>query len=179
MAYIFISEVVNGGWGTWGSFGRCSKTCGGGHKTRTRRCDNPAPSTNGANCPGSTSQSVKCNTKTCCKFYSLFESQQVQWVICLPSICSNVIVLYHVFPIACGVDRHPRNMPCRKAYSCHKLAARKGCNKKFTQVLPNWCWQKLSNRDRRQLVKTYCRKSCKNCLGKDLTHFQISHSCMK
>ena len=86
--------------------------------------------------------------------------------IYLLSIFSNVIV-YHVFPIACGVDRYPRNMPCRNAYSCHKLATRKGCNKKFTQVLPTWCWQKLSNWDRRQLVKSFCRKSCKNCLGKD------------
>ena len=102
----------------------------------------------------------------------------MQWVICLLSIFSNVIV-YHVFPIACGVDRYPRNMPCRNAFSCHKLATRKGCNKKFTQVLPSWCWQKLSNWDRRQLVKNYCKRSCKNCLGKwliclsDYTHLYI------
>ena len=81
--------------------------------------------------------------------------------------------------IACGVDRYPRNMPCRNSYSCPKLANRKGCNKKFTQVLPAWCLQKLSNRDRRQLVKNYCKRSCKNCLGKwliclsDYTHLYI------
>ena len=165
---------MNGGWGPWSSFSRCSKTCGGGLRTRTRRCDKPVPSTNGANCPGSASHSEKCNIKTCRKFSFLILI--TSYVIILV-ICN--FISYICMDIACGVDRYPKNMPCRNSYSCPKLANRKGCNKKFTQVLPVWCWQKLSNRDRRQLVKNYCKRSCQNCLGKwliclsDYTHLYI------
>ena len=68
---------------------------------------------------------------------------------------------------ACGVDRYPNKMACRISYSCAKLAAAKGgCNKRFSQILPTWCWRKLSVGDRRQFVKNYCKRSCKNCVGK-------------
>ena len=168
--HFFISEVVNGGWGPWSSFSRCSKTCGGGLRTRTRRCDKPVPSTNGVNCPGSASHLQKCNIKTCRKFHSLFKSQHMQWVILTINLVHCIWKSHFYMDIACGVDRYPRNMPCRNSYSCPKLVARKGCNKKFTQVLPAWCWQKLSNWDRRQLVKNYCKRSCKNCLGRWMCH---------
>lgn len=55
----------NGVWGSWGSYGTCSKTCGTGTKTRTRTCDNPAPIGNGAACPGSSSEDADCNTQPC------------------------------------------------------------------------------------------------------------------
>ena len=79
---------------------------------------------------------------------------------------------YHC--VACGVDKYPRNMPCRKTHACSKLAARRGCNKRFSQILPRWCWQKLSAKDRRQLVKNYCRKSCRNCVGKCQNEFFLT-----
>ena len=44
---------MNGGWGVWGSWGACSsKTWKAGTKTRTRQCNNPAPSYDGAACTG-------------------------------------------------------------------------------------------------------------------------------
>ena len=103
-------------------------------------------------------------------FHSLFWSQHMQWVILTINLVHCIWKSHFYMDIACGVDRYPRNMPCRNSYSCPKLANRKGCNKKFTQVLPVWCWQKLSNWDRRQLVKNYCKRSCKNCLGKWMCH---------
>ena len=66
--------------------------------------------------------------------------------------------------IAC-FDRYPTNMACKIAFSCTKLRAKSACNKKFSQILPRWCWIRLSGSDRQQPVKQYCRNSCKNCIG--------------
>jgi len=56
---------INGGWGTWTSYGKCSKSCGAGTKIRNRDCNNPSPAFNGATCSGSGSQSKHCIVKTC------------------------------------------------------------------------------------------------------------------
>ncbi|XP_066934997.1 uncharacterized protein [Clytia hemisphaerica] len=64
IVYIY-STAVDGGWGDWSSYGGCSKTCGGGKKIRTRKCDRPKPQNGGANCVGISSQATSCNTKTC------------------------------------------------------------------------------------------------------------------
>jgi len=54
-------------WGNFGSWGRCSKTCGGGVKFRYRRC---LGSSNVNNCirdqGGSNYQTTKCETQDCC-----------------------------------------------------------------------------------------------------------------
>ncbi|KAF6769316.1 hypothetical protein AHF37_11847 [Paragonimus kellicotti] len=42
---------VNGGWGEWSPWSHCSKSCGGGQRRRTRRCDHPAPAYGGEDCP--------------------------------------------------------------------------------------------------------------------------------
>ena len=45
----------------------CSKTCGGGEKIRTRKCDNPAPVGEGRNCSGlgPPIDARPCNNETC------------------------------------------------------------------------------------------------------------------
>ena len=48
-------------YGAWGSFGSCSKTCGGGQQARTRTCNK------GKHCSGPATQVQSCNTKSCCK----------------------------------------------------------------------------------------------------------------
>lgn len=53
---------IDGGWSAWGG---CSASCGGGIKSRTRSCTNPAPQYGGANCSGSSSESASCNTQSC------------------------------------------------------------------------------------------------------------------
>ena len=47
---IFSSITVHGNWGAWTKFHKCSVSCGGGKKLRTRSCDNPSPSNGGSQC---------------------------------------------------------------------------------------------------------------------------------
>lgn len=58
---------VDGNYSTWSAFSSCSKTCGGGIKTRTRKCDNPAPVGAGRDCLrfGLPVESVACNSHSC------------------------------------------------------------------------------------------------------------------
>lgn len=56
---------VDGGWASWGSYGACTVTCGGGTQVRSRTCTNPAPQYLGANCVGSSTSSQSCSTQNC------------------------------------------------------------------------------------------------------------------
>lgn len=56
---------MDGGWSDWVDAGVCSKTCGGGLKPQTRTCTNPTPANGGANCIGSATQEIVCNTQAC------------------------------------------------------------------------------------------------------------------
>ncbi|OWF44660.1 Hemicentin-1 [Mizuhopecten yessoensis] len=56
---------IDGGWGAYGSWGSCSKSCGTGSRSKTRQCNNPAPANNGADCSGSTTSTDSCNTHAC------------------------------------------------------------------------------------------------------------------
>jgi len=56
---------VNGGWSSYGSWGSCSVSCGGGTQSRTRSCNNPSRAYGGVDCSGSTSESQSCNTQSC------------------------------------------------------------------------------------------------------------------
>merc|ERR1712142_71108 len=51
---------VNGNWGQWGPFTDCSKTCGEGKQTRTRKCDNPKPRYGGIRCYGRPDEEKSC-----------------------------------------------------------------------------------------------------------------------
>ncbi|KAK3740935.1 hypothetical protein QZH41_017782, partial [Actinostola sp. cb2023] len=63
MNYLFL---VNGGWGPYGSYGSCSKTCGGGYQKRYRKCNKPKQQYGGKPCSGSNSQTGKCNGHVDC-----------------------------------------------------------------------------------------------------------------
>ena len=56
---------VDGLWGSWADWSKCSKSCGGGSKTRRRLCDSPAPAHGGTDCQGDHSQERQCNTQPC------------------------------------------------------------------------------------------------------------------
>ena len=62
--YNTIYSVVDGGWSSWTN-GSCSKTCGGGTLTATRRCDNPTPTCLGKKCSGLSDHQTPCNTHCC------------------------------------------------------------------------------------------------------------------
>ena len=56
---------MNGKWASWGSFGKCTKSCGGGHKERFRSCTAPSPKFGGRPCPGHPRQVDYCNYHPC------------------------------------------------------------------------------------------------------------------
>ena len=56
---------MDGGFSKWSVFSACSKTCGGGTMTKTRKCDNPAPANGGKNCMGALSVTEPCKNDLC------------------------------------------------------------------------------------------------------------------
>jgi len=61
----FCCILVDGGFGVWGVFTPCSETCGKGTKSRTRKCNNPAPKNGGDECNGPVIENVECKIKEC------------------------------------------------------------------------------------------------------------------
>ncbi|KAF7204254.1 A disintegrin and metalloproteinase with thrombospondin motifs 14 isoform X1 [Nothobranchius furzeri] len=66
----------DGSWGSWSKFGSCSRTCGGGVRSRSRQCNNPPPAYGGRDCPGSAFNYQMCNTEECAGPYEDFRAQQ-------------------------------------------------------------------------------------------------------
>jgi len=62
---ITCKQCANGGYSAWGAYTACTKTCGGGTKSRSRSCTNPKPFGGGSGCSGSNKQTVACNSATC------------------------------------------------------------------------------------------------------------------
>ncbi|XP_044534907.1 SCO-spondin-like [Gracilinanus agilis] len=55
----------SGGWGPWGPWSACSRTCGGGLRSRTRLCDRPVPQGLGDYCEGPHAQGEACQAQPC------------------------------------------------------------------------------------------------------------------
>ncbi|XP_024141209.1 A disintegrin and metalloproteinase with thrombospondin motifs 14 isoform X2 [Oryzias melastigma] len=66
----------DGSWSSWSKFGSCSRTCGGGIRSRSRQCNNPPPAYGGRDCPGSSFDYQMCNTEECAGSYEDFRAQQ-------------------------------------------------------------------------------------------------------
>nr|XP_044612490.1 A disintegrin and metalloproteinase with thrombospondin motifs 14 isoform X8 [Equus asinus] len=66
----------DGGWSSWTTFGSCSRSCGGGVRSRSRSCDNPPPAYGGRLCSGPTFQYQICNSEECPGPYEDFRAQQ-------------------------------------------------------------------------------------------------------
>lgn len=60
-----LDKKVKGEWSKWLSYGKCSRTCGGGIKRSHRECNNPEPSGGGRYCTGKQVKYRHCNTKPC------------------------------------------------------------------------------------------------------------------
>ena len=62
-----VLSPVDGGYDDWSDWSKCSASCGGGIKSRTRNCTNPAPKFNGKDCSalGPDKESLPCNTEKC------------------------------------------------------------------------------------------------------------------
>lgn len=55
----------DGGWGPFGSWSKCTTSCGGGFRLRRRNCDNPSPQHGGIECSGCSIDYETCNTHKC------------------------------------------------------------------------------------------------------------------
>uniref|UniRef100_A0A8D3D1D7 ADAM metallopeptidase with thrombospondin type 1 motif 14 n=1 Tax=Scophthalmus maximus TaxID=52904 RepID=A0A8D3D1D7_SCOMX len=66
----------DGSWGSWSKFGSCSRTCGGGVRSRSRQCTDPPPAYGGRDCPGSAFDYQMCNAEECAGPYEDFRAQQ-------------------------------------------------------------------------------------------------------
>uniref|UniRef100_A0A672FXN5 ADAM metallopeptidase with thrombospondin type 1 motif, 2 n=1 Tax=Salarias fasciatus TaxID=181472 RepID=A0A672FXN5_SALFA len=69
----------DGGWGTWSSYGPCSRTCGGGVRFRARRCDNPPPANGGRTCFGNSYEFQLCSQEDCPPLTDFREDQCQVW----------------------------------------------------------------------------------------------------
>src|SRR3989344_1386857 len=56
-----IGDPINGGWSNWSNW----SVGQAGTQTRTRTCNNPSPSNGGANCSGSSTESIPCTPAVC------------------------------------------------------------------------------------------------------------------
>ncbi|XP_076079208.1 coadhesin-like [Mytilus galloprovincialis] len=79
---------IAGKWGSWKDWSMCSVSCGGGHQTRVRSCDNPAPANNGPDCSGPGLQGRQCGKKPC-PIAGMWGSW-TKWTIC-PVTCGGGI----------------------------------------------------------------------------------------
>ena len=62
---IYCDFSVDGEWGSWGSFGGCSATCGGGVMEKFRSCNSPPAQYGGKKCVGFSKYVKTCNTNHC------------------------------------------------------------------------------------------------------------------
>lgn len=62
---LFLLGTHVAGWTDWSWWKPCSKSCGGGVRSRKRKCTNPPPSPGGLNCTGNFSQIESCNVHFC------------------------------------------------------------------------------------------------------------------
>ncbi|XP_075524817.1 ADAM metallopeptidase with thrombospondin type 1 motif A isoform X1 [Dermacentor variabilis] len=58
-------KKVDGEWGPWQEYERCSRTCGGGIQSTRRECNSPTPAFGGRYCTGQRVKYRSCNTQPC------------------------------------------------------------------------------------------------------------------
>lgn len=57
---------VDGGWGDWSGWSKCTRDCGGGITMLSRQCDNPKPANGGSFCVGERVRYQVCNENVPC-----------------------------------------------------------------------------------------------------------------
>ena len=70
-----ILEPVDCKWGPYGEWSSCSKTCGGGEKSRTRLVSQLA-SNGGKACEGEATETTSCNEAACTGMYTTVVSMK-------------------------------------------------------------------------------------------------------
>ncbi|XP_063991200.1 A disintegrin and metalloproteinase with thrombospondin motifs 7-like isoform X2 [Diachasmimorpha longicaudata] len=67
---------IDGGWGEWGNWSTCSRTCGAGVSIMERKCDHPTPDNGGKFCIGERRRYKICNIQSCPDGSASFRSLQ-------------------------------------------------------------------------------------------------------
>ncbi|XP_063218509.1 A disintegrin and metalloproteinase with thrombospondin motifs 7-like [Bacillus rossius redtenbacheri] len=67
---------IHGGWGDWGPWSWCSRSCGAGVSVSERHCDHPVPAFGGRFCVGQRRRYKTCNTQKCPEGSPSFRSVQ-------------------------------------------------------------------------------------------------------
>ncbi|KAF5270821.1 hypothetical protein FQA39_LY18869 [Lamprigera yunnana] len=68
--------AVNGGWGEFGAWSKCTRSCGAGVTYSVRECNNPAPKHKGRYCLGERKKLKLCNTHPCSEGAISFRAEQ-------------------------------------------------------------------------------------------------------
>lgn len=73
---------MDGKYSDWSEFTDCTKTCGGGQKSRRRSCTNPSPQNGGKDCAslGPDTEYVDCNVDVSCPGKKRAEMSQISAV---------------------------------------------------------------------------------------------------
>ncbi|XP_068165837.1 A disintegrin and metalloproteinase with thrombospondin motifs 5 [Antennarius striatus] len=72
------SASNHGSWSSWGPWGACSRTCGGGVQFAQRLCNNPPPRNNGRYCTGKRAIYRSCNVAPCPPSSKSFRQEQCE-----------------------------------------------------------------------------------------------------
>ncbi|KAF4073075.1 hypothetical protein AMELA_G00254740 [Ameiurus melas] len=76
--YEVTRPKVDGKWGKWGTFGPCSRTCGGGVQLAKRECNNPLPDNGGKYCQGVRVKYRSCNLTPCSDTGKSYREEQCE-----------------------------------------------------------------------------------------------------
>uniref|UniRef100_A0A8B9J981 A disintegrin and metalloproteinase with thrombospondin motifs 1 n=1 Tax=Astyanax mexicanus TaxID=7994 RepID=A0A8B9J981_ASTMX len=79
-----------GGWGEWGAWQQCSRSCGGGVMFSYRECDQPTPQNGGSYCRGQRVQYQSCNTQTCESSHVWFDRAWYSDIVTIPIGATNI-----------------------------------------------------------------------------------------
>uniref|UniRef100_A0A8C2X4U9 ADAM metallopeptidase with thrombospondin type 1 motif 5 n=1 Tax=Cyclopterus lumpus TaxID=8103 RepID=A0A8C2X4U9_CYCLU len=74
----YYSASNHGSWSSWGPWGACSRTCGGGVQFAQRLCNNPPPRNNGRYCTGKRAIYRSCNVPPCPASSKSFRQEQCE-----------------------------------------------------------------------------------------------------
>uniref|UniRef100_A0A3Q3K4U8 Peptidase M12B domain-containing protein n=1 Tax=Monopterus albus TaxID=43700 RepID=A0A3Q3K4U8_MONAL len=72
------SASNHGSWSSWGPWGVCSRTCGGGVQFAHRLCNNPPPRNNGRYCTGKRAIYRSCSVTPCPALNKTFRQEQCE-----------------------------------------------------------------------------------------------------
>ncbi|XP_029612118.1 A disintegrin and metalloproteinase with thrombospondin motifs 5-like [Salmo trutta] len=72
------SASNHGSWSSWGPWGACSRTCGGGVQFAQRLCNNPPPRNNGRYCTGKRAIYRSCSANPCPSPSKSFRQEQCE-----------------------------------------------------------------------------------------------------